>query len=114
MKPLIVGVLTATGLVAAASLSAVQRPQTFTGIVTDSECGPDGHAIMRMGPTDGECTRMCVLSHGAAYVLLDGKTVYGLSDQAAPETFAGRRVRVVGTLNAGTRTIQVESMTAAD
>ena len=46
-------------------------------------------------------------------MLLDGKEVYGLSDQRLPEKFAGQRVQVVGTLNADTKTIQVESITAA-
>jgi len=67
---------------------------------------------MRMGPTDGECARMCVLAHGSQYVLLDGKTVYKLSDQATPEKLAGQKVRVVGTLDAKTQTIQVDSMSA--
>jgi hypothetical protein len=106
MKHLIVG------LCAAASLSAAQSTQTFTGAITDSECAAAGHAGMRMGPTDAECTTACVLAHGATYVLSDGKDVYALSDQKAPEPFAGRKVRVVGTLDAATRTIHVESIAA--
>jgi uncharacterized protein DUF5818 len=66
-----------------------------------------------MGPTDADCTTACVGLHGAKYVLLDGKEVYGLSDQRLPEKFAGQRVQVVGTLNADTKTIQVESITPA-
>jgi len=100
------------GLLAVASLSAAQSTQTFTGIITDSECAGAGHAQMRMGPTDAECTVACVLAHGAQYVLLDGKDVYTLSDQQTPETFAAQRVRVVGTLDAKTKTIRVESITA--
>jgi len=108
MKPLIVGLLLA------ASLSAAQGGRAFTGIITDSECGEPGHAAMRMGPTDAACTTACVAAHGAAYVLLDGKDVYTLSDQQTPEAFAGQKVRVVGTLDTGTKTIHVESITAAD
>jgi hypothetical protein len=66
-----------------------------------------------MGQTDADCTRACVLSHGAYYVLLDGKNVYTLSDQQTPEKFAGAKVRVVGTLDAKTQTIQVASITLA-
>jgi hypothetical protein len=67
---------------------------------------------MRMGPTDAECTVACVDAHGATYVLYDGKDVYTLSDQRTPEKFAARKVTVVGTLDARTRTIQVDSITA--
>jgi hypothetical protein len=55
-----------------------------------------------------------VLAHGATYVLADGKNVYALSDQKTPEKFAARKVKVVGKLEPKTRTIQVESITAAD
>jgi hypothetical protein len=76
-------------------------------------CGKAGHAGMRMGPTDAECTTACISAHGATYVLSDGKNVYTLSDQRTPEQFAARRVRVVGTLDTKTRTIQVDSIAAA-
>jgi len=66
-----------------------------------------------MGPTDAECTVACVGAHGATYVLFDGKDVYTLSDQRTPEKFAAQKVKVTGTLDAKTRTIQVESITAA-
>jgi len=96
MKPLIMSLL----VIAVAAVSAGQRPQTFTGVITDSECATAGHAQMRMGPTDAECTRLCVIAHAASYVLHDGKDVYVLSDQETPERFAAQKVRVVGTLDA--------------
>jgi hypothetical protein len=76
-------------------------------------CGANGHAQMRMGPTDGECTVACVLAHGAQYALTDGTNVYILSDQKTPEQFAGEKVTVVGTLDPKTMTIAVESIAAA-
>ena len=36
-----------------------------------------------------------------------------LSDQRTPEKFAGQKVRVIGTLNTKTKTIQVDSITVA-
>ena len=39
--------------------------------------------------------------------------MYQLSDQRAPERFAGQRVTIVGTLDASTRTIRVQSIAAA-
>jgi phage terminase large subunit len=108
MKPLLI-----VSVIAVASLSAAQSAQTFVGTITDDMCAKEGHASMRMGPTDAECTKACITAHGAEYVLADGKNVYVLSDQKAPEKFAGQRVRVMGTLNVKTRTIQVQSMALA-
>jgi hypothetical protein len=100
-------------LLAVAALSAAPAPQTFTGLITDDQCGSAGHASMRMGPSDAECTTACITAHGGVYVLFDGKQVFGLSDQRTPERFAGQKVSVTGTLDAKTKTIQVESIRAA-
>ena len=107
MKPLILSVL------AVAALSQAAGKQTFTGIITDSMCAKADHSGMRMGPTDAECTMACVSAHDASYVLYDGKAVYTLSDQRTPEKFAAQKVRVVGGLDAKTKTIQVDSISAA-
>lgn len=100
-------------LAAAGALAAPPGQQSFTGVITDSMC-PDGdHSGMRMGPTDAECTKACIEIHGAQYVLYDGKKSYTLSDQKNPEKFAGKRVTVMGALNAKTGTIQVVSIAPA-
>ena len=106
-RNLIVGLLALTGL------SAAQSPQTFTGIITDDMCALPGHASMKMGPTDADCVKACISAHGASYVLLDGKNVYVLSDQKTPEKFAAQKVAVVGTLDAKTKTITVQSIAPA-
>ncbi len=108
MRPLLLSLLVV------ASLSASQATQTFTGTIADELCAGVGHAQMGMGPTDADCARACVLAHGAAYVLDSGSTIYALSDQAGADTFAGRHVRVTGTLDAASRTIQVTSISAAE
>jgi hypothetical protein len=92
---------------------AQSQKRTFSGTITDSICAMGGHAQMRMGPTDADCTTACVTAHDAKYVLADGKDIYALSDQRTPEKFAGQKVRVVGGLDAKTKTIQVDSITAA-
>ena len=107
MKPVIVG------LFVVALLPAGQGRQTFTGVITDDMCPLGDHSRMQMGPTDAECAKACINAHGAAYVLYDGKSAYVLSDQETPERFAAQKVRVVGTLDVKTMTIQVESITAA-
>lgn len=101
-------------VLAVTALSAGAGKRTFTGTITDSICARGGHAQMRMGPTDEECTIACIDAHGAAYVLSAGKTVYKLSDQRTPEQFAGQRVKVLGTLDDKTETIQVETITQAN
>ena len=100
-------------LLALAVLVQSPRRQAFTGIISDSMCGSAGHAGMRMGPTDAECTTACIAAHGALYVLVVGKNEYTLSDQRKPEAFAGGKVRVIGTLDAKKREIRVESIAAA-
>jgi hypothetical protein len=107
MRSLVVSLLAVT------ALSAAPAGQTFVGTITDDMCERGDHSRMQMGPTDADCTRACVTAHGAAYVLFDGKNVYKLSDQKTPDKFAGQKVRVTGTLDAKTRTIRVESISAA-
>jgi hypothetical protein len=92
------------------ALAATTGKQKFTGVITDSMCALGDHSQMRMGPTDGECTIACVEAHGASYVLYDGKHAWTLSDQKAPEKFAGKKVTVTGTLDARTGTLRVESI----
>jgi hypothetical protein len=104
--------IAAAGLLGS-TLVAGPASQTFTGTITDSMCARADHAAMRMGPTDAECTKACVDVHGSTYVLYDGRETYALSDQKRPEAFAGQKVRLVGTLDAKTRTIQVDSIDAA-
>jgi len=115
VKPLIVvlhvGLL--AGLIVMVALAAPPAKQTFTGVVTDSMCPTGDHSSMRMGPTDAECTIACVMEHGAQYVLYDGKQTYTLSDQKAPEKFAGKKVTVTGTLDAKTKTIHLDSIASA-
>jgi hypothetical protein len=100
-------------LLAVSTLSAAPPKQTFTGTITDSMCAKADHSQMQMGPTDAACAMACVSIHGAEYVLYDGKDAYMLSDQKAAEKFAGQKVRIVGTLDAKTRRIQVDSIAAA-
>jgi len=100
-------------LLAMASLAAAPGKRTFKGSITDSMCATGDHSRMRMGPTDAECTIACINEHGAQYVLWDGKDAYTLSDQKAPEKFAGKKVAVTGTVDAKTKRLQVDSIAAA-
>jgi hypothetical protein len=111
MKNLLSGLLLITAIIPA--LQAAPAKQKFTGTITDSMCSQADHSQMKMGPTDADCTKACVDIHGAMYVLYDGKQAYTLSDQKTPANFAGKKVTVTGTLDAKTKTIQVDSIAAA-
>ncbi len=100
-------------LAASAVVFAAPARQTFTGIVTDSMCDKGDHSQMRMGPTDVECAKACNSDHGSSYVLYDGKESYTLSDQQNAEKYLAKKVTVVGTVDAKTKVIQVESMALA-
>ena len=111
MKPLISIAL--LPLLAIAALTAAADKQTFTGTVTDDMCPKADHSQMQMGPTDAACAMACVSVHGASYLLYDGKNAYMLSDQRMAEKFAAKKVKVTGTLDTKTKTIQVDSINAA-
>ena len=101
------------GMLAVAGLAAGQSKATFTGVITDSQCADAYHGRMRMGDTDAECAKACNEEHSASWVLYSGTVAYELTDQKTPAAFAGKKVTVTGTLDAKTRTIQVESIAAA-
>lgn len=90
--------------------------ETLTGVITDTECGPD-HAPMLakgdMGSDDHECTLACVRK-GATFGFVDESNArfYQLDDQETPAPLAGRKVRVAGRVQGDT--ILVKSITAAD
>ena len=91
--------------------SAVDKPQSFTGKVSDAMCGK---AHMMSG-SEADCTHACV-GKGSRYALVVGDKVYTLdaSDKAALGTLdklAGSNAKVSGTLNGDT--IQVASVAAA-
>src|SRR6266699_2354465 len=96
-------------LLAVAALAASPGERTFTGIITDDNCPKADHSQMQMGPTDAECAMACIDVHGAMYGLYDGKNFYTMSDQRTPAKFAGQKVRVIGTLDTKTKTIQMDS-----
>ena len=100
-------------VLAIATLASGQGARKFTGVITDSMCPTGDHSHMKMGSTDAACTLACIEAHGAVFVLYDGKDVYTLSDQKAPEKFAGQKVTVTGTLDAKGKAIQMTAIAAA-
>lgn len=84
-----------------------QQPKTYVGIITDTMCTTD-HAAMKVTP-DTKCVRDCV-GDGRTYkyAWTDGKVTYTLSDQETPAKFAGKRVKVTGTLYTKTNILKVD------
>ena len=68
--------------------------KTFSGMITDSHCGPRHMRNTSQNSTD--CARACVRK-GATYVLVDGARRYTLiGDDSALAQLAGERANVTG------------------
>jgi hypothetical protein len=107
MNKLIGSLILATGLLAAAD-----KPQMYTGFITDSMCG--AKHTMGIAP-DAKCVRDCVKMDPSKtkYALLVGKELYVLSDQQTPEKFAAQKVMVTGTLFEKTKILKVDKIESA-
>ena len=107
-------VLAATFLAVTLSFSsalAANKPQAFTGRVSDAMCG----AHHMMAGDDAECTRVCIRK-GSKYALVVGDKVYTLdtSDKTALDELdklADKQAKVMG--KADGDTISVLSVAAA-
>jgi len=90
-------------LFAAVLAVAADKPQTFTGKVSDVMCG--AHHMMA-GASDADCTRACV-KQGSKYALVVGDNVYTLDggDAAELDKLAGQNATVRGTLKDNTITV---------
>ena len=91
------------------------------GAIMDSQCAfnvhSDAHSHEWMtkrgvqGATDEEsCTKHCVKDMGGSYVLVVKQEVYKLDDQVKAEQFAGKKVKLNGTLDSATRTVHIFDM----
>ena len=81
-------------------------PQTFTGVITDTQCG-SMHGMK--GHSDADCVKMCVKGP-SQYALFDGQRVLKLSDQKTPAKFTAQKVRVTGVYDEKSETIKVTSI----
>jgi hypothetical protein len=91
---------------------------TLQGSIVDSQCAFNVHSETRshewmikkgvQNATDApSCTLHCVKDMGGSYVLVVKKEVYRLDDQVKTEMFAGKDVKVTGTLDAKTHVLHV-------
>jgi hypothetical protein len=109
MKPALF-VLAAALAMPIASVHAESR--SYVGVISESMCKVD-HKAMKISP-DEKCIRDCVkMAKNVKYVLLVDKDSYLLSDQQTPAAFAGRKVRVTGTVHPASKVLAVEKIEAA-
>lgn len=91
------------------------------GAIMDSQCAfnvhSDAHSHEWMtkrgvqGASDDEsCTQHCVKDMGGSYVLVAKKDIYKLDDQVRAEQFAGKKVKVSGSLDATGNTVHIHEM----
>ncbi len=107
-------------IVVVGSLSlAVPKARTFSGEIMDNMCAAAGshkgmEAMFQIGDDPKKCTLECV-AKGGKFVLYNAetKTIYQLDDQEKPKEFAGRKVKITGSYNSKTETIQVERIAPA-
>jgi hypothetical protein len=113
--------LIALNLLCGASLSVFSGDdKVFTGEIGDSQCAMNVHSLDKshqemlkvksVGKTSEDCTLYCIRNRGGRYVLQSKSKVYHLDKQELVEGLAGRKVKVTGTLDPKTETIQVRSI----
>ena len=101
-------VMVAMGFASAGSV------QTFHGEISDTQCAMKVHSLDRshkemlkkgtFGSDAASCAKECV-RRGGEWALRDGDNVYHLKNQATLDEFSGERVKVTGTLDPDTHTI---------
>jgi len=101
-----------------------EDPKVFRGEVSDSQCALNVHSLTRshqemlksknMGGTPISCSLYCIKNLGGEFVLAAGKNVYRLDNQDAVREFVGQKTKIIGTLDAKTKTIHVEKIESAE
>lgn len=95
--------------------------RTLHGEIMDSQCAYNVHSLAHShdsmikkgiaGAKDAQsCTLHCVQQKGGVYVLLVKNDIYRLDDQIGSEEYAGKKVKVSGTLDDKTHTLHVLKM----
>ena len=99
------------------SYAGDDAPRTFQGEIGDSQCALNVHSLTRshkemlkskaMGGDAAACARYCTKYLGGNFVLVVKKDVYHLDDQNRAQIFAGKLVKITGTLDTKSNTIHV-------
>src|SRR5580700_10246957 len=91
--------------------------KVFTGEIGDTQCAMNVHSmdkshkemlkVKSVGKTAADCTLYCIKNRGGRFVLQNKDKVYHLDKSELVEPYAGQKVRVIGTLDPQTETIEV-------
>jgi len=83
------------GLTLCAAAFAFAADGTWTGYISDSQCGVKG-----ANEKHADCAAKCVKEHGAKYVFVNDadKKVYAIDDQDKVAPHAGHHVTVTGSV----------------
>src|SRR5229473_5302487 len=91
--------------------------KVFTGKIGDTQCAMNVHSldkshkemlkVQSVGKTAADCTLYCIKNRGGRFVLETKRNVYLLDQQELAEGYAGQKVKLTGTLDPKTGTIQV-------
>ncbi len=91
--------------------------KVFTGKIGDTQCAMNVHSldkshkemlkVQSVGKTAADCTLYCIKNRGGRFVLQYKDKVYRLDKPELVEPYAGQKVRVIGTLDPQTETIEV-------
>jgi uncharacterized protein DUF5818 len=119
-KPIVL-ILALTAAAALSPLARSNNEQIFRGEIADTQCALNVHSLsqshnemiaMEHGvKTNADCARFCVKERGGRFVLQSKDKVYRLDKPELAEPFAGQQVKVAGTLDPKTSTINVHSIT---
>src|SRR5690242_19894991 len=112
-----------SGICLLAMTMSYAAAETFEGEISDSQCAFNVHSLTRShqemlktkshGTTSADCTRYCVRHLGGRFALSVNKDAYRLSgDNEMIEPFAAQKVKLYGTLDKKTNTIQVQRIEA--
>jgi hypothetical protein len=109
-------------LLAAAVAFGKDKPKdgmvTLEGSIVDSQCAYNVHSeshshdwMIKRGVQqvhdERSCTTHCVNDMGGSYVLVVKKDIYRLDDPDKAELFAGKNVKITGTLDEKSHTLHV-------
>jgi hypothetical protein len=101
----------------AAPVKTTGPVQIFTGVVSDGQCAAKGsHEEIKKKAsvnTDANCVRGCARRYWYVLYSPATKKVYKLSDQQQSAMFAAKKVKVKGSLDKATQTIQVRTIEPA-
>jgi hypothetical protein len=122
MKRIALGAAVLALCFAGLSFAGDEEVKTYHGEVADSQCALNVHSLTHshqemlksksMGGDSASCARYCITYLGGTFVLSVKKDIYHLDDQTAVQRFAGRKVKLSGTLDPKSKTIHVVNVEA--